>query len=159
MRTLILGIGSSILTDDAVGIVVAGKLGERFAGRADIDIAANEEAGFTLLEEAIGYDRLVVVDSIVSGDEPGTVRRYVLGDFAVTAHAASPHGLNLATVLEFGRRQGLHVPDDVVVYGIAVREVETFGEELTPAVAGCVDDIVETIASEIEGGGNREESD
>jgi len=159
MRTLILGIGSSILTDDAVGIVVAGKLGERFAGRRDVEIAVNEEAGFTLLEEAIGYDRLVVVDAIVSEDEPGQVTRYVLGDFAVTAHAASPHGFNLATVLEFGRRQGLRVPDDVVVFGISVREVDTFGEELTPAVAGRVDDIVETIASEIERGGSQEGPD
>jgi len=159
MRTLILGIGSSILTDDAVGIVVAEKLGERFAGRRDIEIAVNEEAGFTLLEEAIGYDRLIVVDSIVSGDEPGTIRRYVLDDFAVTAHAASPHGFNLATVLEFGRRQGLHVPDDVLIFGISVREVDVFGEELTPAVAGRVDDIVATIASEIEPGETQEEAE
>jgi len=150
-RTLILGVGSSILADDAVGIVVARRLGERLGTRDDVDVAVNEEAGFSLLEDSLGYDRLVVIDSVLAGGEPGTVERLGLSDLGRTIHANSPHGLNLATVMEFGRRQGLDVPKEVVIYAIAIADALAFGEELTPALAARVDGIVAAIAAEVLG--------
>jgi hydrogenase maturation protease len=150
-RTLILGVGSSILADDSVGIVVARRLGERLGARDDVDVAVNEEAGFSLLEDSLGYDRLVVIDSVLAEGEPGTVTRLGLSDLGRTIHANSPHGLNLATVMEFGRRQGLDVPKEVIIYAIAIVDALAFGEELTPALAARVDGIVATIAAEVFG--------
>ena len=149
MKTLVLGVGSSILSDDAVGIVVARRLEQRLGGRDDVDFGVNEEAGFTLLEESIGYDRLVIIDSILTGREPGTVLRFDLSDLGRTIHSNSPHGMNLATVMELGRTQGMDVPGEVMIYAIEVVDTLTFGEELTPAVAAKVDEIVETIAGEV----------
>lgn len=149
MKTLILGVGSSILTDDSVGLVVAGKLGERFAGRDDVDVGFNEEAGFSLLEESLGYDRLIVIDSILTGREPGTVIRLSLDDLGRTIHSNSPHGANLATVMELGRQQEMDVPGVVVIYAIEVVDVLTFGEELTPELAACVEAIVDEISAEV----------
>jgi hydrogenase maturation protease len=157
-KTLVLGLGSSILSDDAVGIVVARKLGERLAGRDDIDVAVNEEAGFTLLEESLGYDRLVVIDAILTGAEPGTIHRLDLTDLDRSIHSNSPHGMNLATVLELGRRQGMAVPGEVVIFAIEAPDVLTFGEELSAPLAKRVDRIVEELAGEILGpddGGRR----
>lgn len=149
MKTLILGVGSSILSDDAVGLVVAKRLEERLGARDDVDFGFNEEAGFTLLEESIGYDRLVVIDSILTGREPGTVMRFGLSDLGRTIHSNSPHGMNLATVMELGRREGMDVPDEVMIYAIEVVDTLTFGEELTPEVAARVDDIVKLIVDEV----------
>ena len=149
MRTLILGVGSSILTDDSVGLVVAGILKERLASRDDVDVGFNEEAGFSLLEESLGYDRMAVVDSILTGREPGTVMRLDLSDLGRTIHSNSPHGANLATVMELGRQQEMDVPSVVVIYAIEVVDVLTFGEELTPALAARVDAIADEIESEL----------
>jgi len=149
MKTVIVGVGSSVLTDDAVGLFVARALAERFAGRNDIDVVENEEAGFTLLEDAIGYDRMIVVDSIITGAAPGTLFRFDLSELDQTIHAGAPHGLNLATVIEFGRRQGLAVPGSIVVYAVEAEDTLTLGEELTPALAERVESIAEEIASEI----------
>jgi hydrogenase maturation protease len=149
VRTLILGVGSSILTDDSVGLVVARRLGERFAGRDDVDVGINEEAGFSLLEESLGYDRLVVVDSILTGREPGTVMRLDLSDLGRTIHSNSPHGANLATVMELGRQQEMDVPGVVVIYAIEVVDVLTFGEKLTPELASRVEAITDEIAGEL----------
>ena len=153
MRTLILGVGSSILTDDSVGLVVAGILKERLTSRDDVDVGFNEEAGFSLLEESLGYDRLAVVDSILTGREPGTVMRLDLSDLGRTIHSNSPHGANLATVMELGRQQEMDVPSVVVIYAIEVVDVLTFGEELTPALAARVDAIADEIESELFPGG------
>ena len=141
--------GSSILTDDAVGLVVAERLRDLLGGRDDVDFGLNEEAGFSLLEESLGYDRLVIVDSILTGREPGTVMRLGLTDLGRTIHSNSPHGANLATVMELGRRQEMDVPEEVVVYAIEVIDVLTFGEELTPELAARVDDIAAEIAAEV----------
>jgi hydrogenase maturation protease len=149
MKTLILGVGSSILTDDSVGLVVAGILKERFAGRDDVDVGFNEEAGFTLLEESLGYDRLVIVDSILTGRDPGALMRLGLADLGRTIHSNSPHGMNLATVMALGRQQKMDVPGDVVIYAIEVVDVLTFGEELTPELAARVEAIADEIESEL----------
>ena len=149
MKTLVLGVGSSILTDDAVGLVVAERLRRHFDDRDDIDFGLNEEAGFSLLEESIGYDRLIIIDSILTGGEPGTVHRLDLSDLGRTIHSNSPHGLNLATVLELGRTQDMDVPDDVVIFAIEVVDTLTFGEELTPELNARVDEIVREIAREL----------
>ncbi|MBD3348593.1 MAG: hydrogenase maturation protease [Candidatus Eisenbacteria bacterium] len=151
MRTLVLGVGNSILSDDAVGLVVARRLEERFGGRDDADFGYNEEAGFTLLEESLGYERLVVVDSILTGVEPGTIHRLDLSDLGRSIHSNSPHGMNLATVMALGRAQGMDVPDDVRIYAIEVIDTLTFGEELTPQMAERVGGIVDEIASEVFG--------
>jgi hydrogenase maturation protease len=148
MRTLVLGVGSSILSDDAVGLVVARRLEERLGPRGDVDFGLNEEAGFTLLEESLGYDRLVVIDSILTGREPGTLMRFDLSDLGRTIHCNSPHGMNIATVMELGRTQGMDVPEEVVIYAIEVVDTLTFGERLTPEVASKVDAIVEAIVRE-----------
>jgi hydrogenase maturation protease len=151
MKTLILGVGSSILTDDSVGLVVAERLRERFGGLDDFDFGANEEAGISLLEESIGYGRLVIIDSILTGAEPGTVHRLGLSDLGRSIHSNSPHGLNLATVLELGRTQGMAVPKDVVIYAVEVVDVLTLGEQLTPELDARVDAVVDEIAEEVFG--------
>jgi hydrogenase maturation protease len=149
VRTLVLGVGSSILTDDAVGLVVAARLRDRLQGLEDVDFAFNEEAGFSLLEEALGYDRLVVIDSILTGSEPGAITRLDLKDLGRTIHCNSPHGLNLATVMELGRQQGMDVPDEVIIFAIEAVDVLTFGEHLTPELAARVDAVADEIAAEI----------
>ncbi len=150
-KMLVLGVGSSILTDDAVGLVVAERLRERFGGRDDVDFGLNEEAGISLLDESLGYGRLVIIDSILTVGDPGAVHRLDLSDLGRTIHSNSPHGLNLATVLELGRTQGMDVPADVVIYAIEVVDTLTFGERLTPELGARVDAIVDEIAEELFG--------
>jgi len=150
MKTLVLGVGSSILTDDAVGIAVARALEKRVGPRTGVEYAVNEEGGFTLLEDAVGFDRLVVVDAVI-GSEPGRLLRLDLAGLGPTVHCGGPHGLNLATVLEFGRRQGLPVPTEVVVYAVEVKDTTTFGERLSPEVEARVPEIAAAIEAELFG--------
>jgi len=147
----VLGVGSVILADDGVGIVVARALEARAAGRADVEFAVNEEGGFSLLEDALGFDRLVVIDAVL-GSSPGRLRRLGPSELAPTVHCGGPHGLNLATVLEFGRRQGLAAPREVIVYAVEVPDLTTFGDCLSPAVEARIGDIVQEIERELFGG-------
>jgi len=144
-RTIVIGVGSSILTDDAVGLVLARKLRDMLAGRDDVVFAENEEGGFTLLEEALGYDRLVVIDAARFGGEIGSLRRLELADLGPAIHAGFPHRMDLATVMEFGRKAHLAVPSEVTVYAVQIGDAASFGESLTPEL----EERVEALAAEI----------
>jgi hydrogenase maturation protease len=91
------------------------------------------------MERMIGYDRVLIVDAMRTGAAPGSLRRLTLGDMP-TQHTASSHDVTLSTALEVGRKAGAQVPrpEDIQLIGIEVRDVETFGETLSPEVEAAI---------------------
>ncbi len=142
-RTLVLGLGNPILSDDRVGIVVARLLGERLT---DVDFIEASIAGVSILDEIQGYSRLVVVDSIITGTrEPGYLHRFVLEDLGPAVPAVSHHGVGLASTFEVGRLMGYDLPGEVEIYAIEATNTTEFGEDLSKAVEERLDDIVDAI--------------
>jgi hydrogenase maturation protease len=146
MKTLLLGLGNSILKDDSVGLKVVRELGEKMAEK-DVHV---EEASFANIEilEAIGsYDRLIIVDSIKTGrGRPGQLYSLSLEDLQSTLHLSCPHDINLATALELGKRLGMHVPGEIRIYAIEVEDNQTFSETCSPSVERAIPQIVKEIA-------------
>lgn len=144
-RTLVIGLGNPLLRDDGVGLHVVAALRQRPLAE-DVDCADETHGGLRLMERMIGYDRVLVVDAMTTGVEPGTVRQVSFETHA-TRHSASAHDVDLPTALRVGRESGAPLPPDarVVLIGIEAEDVETFGEEMTPAVAAAVPRAVETV--------------
>ena len=57
----------------------------------------------------------------------------------------------LDTALEVGRQVGYDMPEEVIVFAIEAEDVETFGEELTPAVAAAADVVTDLVVKEVGG--------
>jgi len=146
MKTLVLGLGNPLLTDDGVGLRVARALRVRLMGRPDVVVQEDYWGGLRLMERMVGYDRSIVIDAMRSGDEPGTIRRLQVQDMS-TQHTASAHDANLSTALRFGHRVGASLPDpdDVLIIGVEAADVTTFGEECTPQVNAAIPRVVETV--------------
>lgn len=144
-RTLIIGLGNPLLRDDGVGLHVVGALRDQVLPEGT-ECAEDTHGGLRLMERMIGYDRVVVVDALLSGAEPGTIQRLPL-DGRPTRHSASMHDVDLPTALAVGRGSGARLPEDgaIDLVGIEGEDVETFGETMTPAVAAAVPRAVETI--------------
>ncbi len=107
-------------------------------------------AGLDFLDELVGYDRTIIVDAVQTrGGKPGEIRRFEPGTFTTTCHANSPHDVNFATALELGKRLGLDLPRLIVIFGIEVEDVTSFGEECTPAVMAAIPDCVNRILHEL----------
>jgi hydrogenase maturation protease len=141
LRRLILGLGNPVRSDDAVGLEVVERL--RAAPLPDhLDLADAGTCGLGLLDLITGYNRLVIVDAIDAGEQPGTVLTLELSDLdrMVPRHAASTHDANLSTALEAGRQLGLDLPSEIRIVAVQIADVGTFSEELTPAVAAAVDE-------------------
>lgn len=139
MKTLVLGLGNPLITDDSVGLRVVAALRDSLAGEPDVDVAEDYWGGLRLMEQMVGYDRVIVIDAICSGAEPGTIHHLLPGDVP-TQRSASSHDMNLPTALAFGRQAGLHLPEDrdILLVGIEAEDILNFGEACTPAVEASV---------------------
>ena len=158
MKTLILGLGNPILTDDAVGFVVVEEMRKRLS-LEDVTVSEASVGGLALLEIVGGYDRVIIVDAIQTGeDEPGKIRRLSPNEFRGSLRAASTHDVSFATALELGHRLGMDMPEEIVIFGIEARDVVTFGENLTAAVAAAVPKAVELVLQELTRWGHDEAS-
>jgi hydrogenase maturation protease len=144
--------GNPILSDDGVGLLVAGRLAERVLP-SSVEVAVSEVAGLRLLELVRGFTRVIIIDALKSpaesGREPGEVVRYEAKDFKGGHRYGSAHSIGLDTALELGRQIGYKMPREVVVYAIEAQDVETFGEQLSPAVAAAADQVTDLVLREL----------
>ena len=155
-KTLILALGNPILSDDGVAHEVADRLAKRLHSSCEktslqYDIIKSSAATMDIIPMLAGYNRLAVVDAVQLGNAPfGTVHRFGLADFAPTIRPSSPHDINFATALQLGKEWGYHIPADVRIYGIEVKELSRFYENCTPEVTEKLDEIVENILTDLE---------
>jgi hydrogenase maturation protease len=153
MKTLLLGMGNPILTDDAVGVRLAHDIGERLADTPDLDVV--EECaigGLDLIGVLAGYRRLVVLDSIKTADGvPGVWYRFPGTRLRDTWHLTNVHDANFATTLELGRRIGSLVlqDEDVHVFAVEVAENSTFSESLSPPLEAAYPRLRAEVLAEI----------
>jgi hydrogenase maturation protease len=147
-RTLIVGVGNPILSDDGVGIHIARKLKELELD--GVDVEELPASGLELLDMVLGYDRVVIIDAIVTdGGKPGEFHVLEEDAFERTVHGASPHGINIATALAMGRKiVPDKMPGQVFFVAVEAQDIVNVSEELTPPVVEAVPSIVERIVSE-----------
>lgn len=153
MKTLLLGLGNPIVSDDSVGLKVSAILREKLSGREDVEVSEDYWGGLRLMERLIGYDRAIVIDAICTGAAPGTLYRLTPDDIG-TQRSASAHDVNLATALEFGRQAGVLLPDNarIILVGIEAENVLDFGEHCTPKVEAAIPQAVEMVLKILEEG-------
>lgn len=140
MKTLILGLGNPVLGDDGVGWRIAQELRSEIANpQVEIDCVA--QSGLSLMERIIGYDRVILIDSITTGRQPpGTVYCFRLDELPnpLPGCTRSSHETTLQTALEVGRAIGVPLPDEIMVVAVEVQRIYAFSEHLSPPVAAAV---------------------
>ncbi len=146
MKTIVLGLGNPILTDDAAGLRVAGAIRQKNR-RPDVFIEEAGVGGLELLEILSGYDKAIIIDVIQTpGLKAGRIHRLDASALDATRHAATPHDINFATALELGKRLGIKLPPDITIFAIEVEDVTSFGEKCTPrvekAIPACADMVI-----------------
>ena len=145
-KTLVIGLGNPLVSDDSVGLRVAERLKPLLADREDIDVTEDYWGGLRLMERMIGYRRAVVIDAICTGAAPGTIHHLSTRSIA-TQKSASAHDVNLPTALAFGRRAGVRLPADeeILLIGIEAEDLVNFNDQCTPAVAAAIPRAVQEV--------------
>lgn len=156
MRTIVIGLGNPILTDDGVGVLIANQVAERLTEKPAQDIHVTEASvgGLRLMELMSGYNRVILIDAfkLKNGNQPGKIHRMSLDDLqsiSPTQHSASAHDTSLVTALEAGRALGLPIPEEVIIFAIEVENISDFSDKPTPAVANAIPKVTSAVLDEI----------
>jgi hydrogenase maturation protease len=156
MKTLVIGLGNPILTDDGVGVKVVYEVDKVLSDemREYITVTEASAGGLRLMETMVGFDRVILVDALLTnnGNKPGSTHRMTLEDLRTispTQHSASAHDTTLVTALDAGREMDLSLPDEITIFAIEVENVMDFSEDPTPDVAKAIPKVTDAVISEL----------
>ena len=139
----VLCLGNELLGDDALGCVVADRL-RPFASE-DVDILCTPESGFHLLDCVLGVRRLVVVDTVQTGNAPpGTIYQFRDSELPIVP-GGSPHYVGLCESLALARRLGLPVAEEVTILAVEAADCLTMGAEMSPPVQSAMPALVNMV--------------
>ena len=148
----ILGIGNVILRDEGFGVRVAEYLDKHYEFPDTVQIVDGGTLGIELTQYVTGTEKLLVIDSINGGAEPGTTFRFHNDD--VMEHfqdKLSAHEVGIQDVLGLLTVTGHKIPD-VVVIGAQPYDVEA-GVELSDGMMKLLPQMVEQALKELKNWG------
>lgn len=147
-KTVIVGIGNPYLQDDRAGAVVVEKL-EAMGIACDTEFVLT--VGFEVMDKVKGYDRAIVVDACMLGNEPGTVLELCVDDIFSTHALANSHAVTLGTTLKTGYICfPEEMPKDLTLLLIEVKDISEFTQQMSSEVEAAVDQVVERVVQLIE---------
>lgn len=148
---LVLCLGNEVLSDDRFGAEIAELLGGDDFG-PHVEVLFVSAAGFALVDLLADRRAVLIVDTIVTGTcDPGTIQYFPMGKLTPSKNLVNSHEINLPTALEFGRKMGYAMPDDIQVLAVEAQDVTTLSERLTEPVAMALDETVLRVRSWVEG--------
>ncbi len=143
-RILILGLGNTLLCDDGIGIYVSREIKKQISEN-NIRVEEASIGGLELLDRIQEYDKLILIDAIVTGQNPvGTIVKMKPEDLP-SGSAMTRHHVGLPEAIALGEKMGMHLPREIVIYGIEPADTRTFQESCTPQLAACISDIAQEI--------------
>lgn len=157
MKTLIIGLGNPILTDDGVGVKVAYQLMDAIdkAEHPEITITEASAGGLRLMEAMLGYERVILIDAFLLDEkntQPGKIHHLTLEDLrslSPTQHSASAHDTTLVTALEAAQEMGYQTPEEVTIFAVEVENILDFSETPTPKVARAIPEVTDLVLKEL----------
>ena len=165
---LIVGLGNPILGDDGIGWVVADRVRQvlgghnaqadpfdparHFLSEHNVEIDRLSLGGLSLMERLEGYERVILVDSITTGNHmPGAVLSFSLSELVDQSggHTTAPHDTSLLKALDVGRTIGLRLPElgKILVVAVEIESSLNFSENLTPQIVDSIPDAVNAVLS------------
>lgn len=139
MKTLVLGIGNTLLRDEGVGVHVIHFLQKNHPNMLDTEYLDGGTLSFTLAGDIEDSDQLIVVDATELDAEPGTVKTFVdedMDNFLGQNRKMSVHEVGLLDLIHISRLAE-RLPQRRALVGIQPASVD-WGEQPTEQVAASI---------------------
>lgn len=148
MRTLILGLGSRGFDGEAVGLEVARGLHAMLAD-PDVDIIEAYDVKMDLFDVSAGYNKVVVVDCIRSGEgDVGELRKLGLSDLDLVPRSGTAQDMEYRATVHLDGAKGAGVPLEISIYAIELGEAAEAAGGMGAAAKEAVPRLVAQIAQE-----------
>lgn len=141
MKTLVLGMGNTILSDDAVGIIIERYLEKSLSGFCDIEFKETSWGGFRIIDLLRGYDYAIIIDSIKTESTPvGYIHHLTPNDLLPTLRLNSYHDINFITAIKLAETLNEKMPADIDIFAVEVDDNRTIREHLSSKVKKSVNE-------------------
>jgi len=149
-KTLVLGLGNPIVSDDGVGIYAVRELLKHFSDediiKYSVDVKEASVGGFDLVDLISGYERVIIIDAIKTGrNPPGYILKLRADDIITTFRLAYIHEIDLPMALELGRKLNLSMPEKIIILAVEAENLDTFSDKLTAEVEKVIPEVIEMI--------------
>lgn len=118
MPVKVIGIGNILMGDDGIGIRVLEKVQDKFRSFGIISIIGETDFNYVLSSISNG-DFIIILDSVLSGQNPGELRIIPIEEFICEPYNRTQHSLSLLNLLNI-------YFEDITGYiiGIEVEEID-----------------------------------
>lgn len=140
--------GNTLLKDEGVGVRCVEYL--RSSGLNEgIKLVDGATLGFDLLEEMKGFEKVVIVDAVDMGKEPGYIAGFDAEQILSLSSSEkfSLHEIGLVDVIQVGKRIGYNF-SNVRIVGIQPSEV-SLGDSLSETITKKLPILAERVLKEI----------
>lgn len=148
--TLILGVGNILLGDEGIGVRVIEAMKDiDFPG--DVEILDGGTASLDLLQILDGRKKVIIIDAVQGGEEPGTLYRFTPEDIRANRPVStSLHQVGLLETLSTLELSG-NPPQDITIFGIEPENID-WSLELSPEIAAVIPRVIELVLDDIRTG-------
>lgn len=152
--TVVIGVGSPLMTDDGIGLAALEALREAWRFEPPVELLDGGTWGMNLLPFLERAPRALLLDAIHAGRDPGalvTLERDDLPRFL--SQKVSPHQIDLREVLALAELRGT-LPGEIVALGLQPAKVE-MGAAPSPGIAARIPALVDAAVDRLERWGHR----
>ena len=149
MIITLIGLGNILLKDEGVGVHVVNTVKERYSFSPEIEIIDGGTLGLDLLHYFEGRDKVLLVDAVDFGKEPGYIG--TLDDDAIPSSLfakLSVHHIGLSDVL-FAAKLLDYTPSKIRLIGIQPQSLEV-GLDVTDCIASKIKDVIRLVIESLE---------
>ncbi|MFA7405548.1 MAG: HyaD/HybD family hydrogenase maturation endopeptidase [Pelobacteraceae bacterium] len=148
LSILVLGIGNLVMSDDAVGVLVAQRLQKEYRFADNVEIMDGGTLGLDLLPKLENISNLIMIDAVETGKAAGTCVRLSGQELPIALQTkVSPHQMGLKDLLAVSELMG-HSPKEMVLIGVQPGSIE-MEVGLTPDVEAQLDTLVGNVLLEL----------
>lgn len=146
-KTVILGVGNVLLSDEGVGIHVVQEL-MKMSFPPAVKVIEGGTSGFGLLNIVMETERLIVIDAVKGGGEPGTMYLFNIKDAPdfPDGYKTSVHEVGILEVVHLAGLIG-NKPETTII-GVEPKSLES-GMVLSSEVGAKIPRIIELVLSRL----------
>lgn len=148
MKTLILGVGNILLSDEGLGVRAVEELRKGYTFPQGVELMDGGTLGLDLLYFMESFDRLLLIDAVLGGSPPGTL--YKFRDNEVRTYfrkKVSAHELGIQEVLGLAEIRGKK-PKEMVLIGMEPESLD-ISLELSPTVKGNMPVLIDEVLTQL----------
>lgn len=146
-KILLLGVGNVLLADEGAGVHTVNRLREKGLPE-NVEAIDGGTAGLELLYLLEGVSKMIVVDCLDAGAEPGSLFKFKPDDVTMKDKVKiSFHDIGLMEVLTLAETMGT-LPD-TVIFGVQPKRID-WDLNMTPEIEKVIPNLMSLIMAEIE---------